>query len=92
MKRKLFWTLGICVILATPGCFWHLHGRRGHPHGMPPGQAKKVLHVHGPGCGHLYTAGRWILVGKHHPGKRYGKKHHPGKRYGKKHHVKMKAK
>ena len=37
-------------------------GHRTHPHGMPPGQAKKVGHAHGSGCGHDLVDGAWVSV------------------------------
>lgn len=40
-----------------------------HPHGMPPGQAKKVAHAHGAGCGHERVDGVWVSVSvSSHPG------------------------
>ncbi len=52
MKKLVALILGLALLLATTGCHY-FHGRRGHPHGMPPGQAKKVVapvrvHVNGP--------------------------------------------
>ena len=45
-----------------------------HPHGMPPGQAKKVGHVHAGGCGHERVDGVWVAVSVgSHPGR--GPKH-----------------
>lgn len=39
----------------------HLHG--GHPHGMPPGQAKMVVpHFHSVACGHVFAEGAWIEI------------------------------
>jgi hypothetical protein len=35
---------------------------RSHPHGMPPGQAKKLGHVHGLSCGHVLVDGVWIVA------------------------------
>ena len=51
--------LALCLVFAA-GCVGH--GRAVHPHGMPPGQAKKVAHVHIDGCGHVYTGGAWVVV------------------------------
>ena len=42
MKKLAALLLGLCLLLATMAC--HFHGYSGHPHGMPPGQAKKVFH------------------------------------------------
>jgi hypothetical protein len=40
-----------------------------HPHGMPPGQAKKIGHVHAAGCGHEQVDGVWVSVAVGtHPG------------------------
>jgi hypothetical protein len=53
--------LALCVAL-TASCVNH-HGW-GHPHGMPPGQAKKVAHAHGSSCGHVHVDGAWISISK----------------------------
>ncbi len=65
--------LALCVLLAA-GCVNRRHSS--HPHGMPPGQAKKVAHVHASGCGHALVDGVWIAVssGKVH-GSKKGKGH-----------------
>jgi hypothetical protein len=39
---------------------------------MPPGQAKKVAHVHVSGCGHVLVDGAWISVSSV-PGPKQGK-------------------
>ena len=62
MKRAF---LGI-LALALSSCVHH-HGHYGrpmglHPHGMPPGQAKKLSHVHAHGCGHVMVDGVWVVV------------------------------
>jgi hypothetical protein len=33
---------------------------------MPPGQAKKLVHFHGNGCGHTLVQGTWIAVSSGH--------------------------
>ena len=43
MRKRITWLLSAALLLALTGC--HFHGR-GHPHGVPPGQAKKAL-THG---------------------------------------------
>ncbi len=70
--RKYTWILGICVAV-TASC---VHPRHlGHPHGMPPGQVKKVGHLHGSACGHMFVGGAWIVVSSPHaPGKQHGHK------------------
>ena len=41
--RRLFFLLALLAASTlTPGCLIHHHHR--HPHGMPPGQAKKMVH------------------------------------------------
>ena len=62
MTRK--YLLILCVLL-TAGCLNRRHHSSFHPHGMPPGQAKKVKHAHAGGCGHALVDGVWI-VGKGH--------------------------
>ncbi|MHC5065995.1 MAG: hypothetical protein ACYTG5_18700 [Planctomycetota bacterium] len=58
MKRsRTILAIAACALLT--GCIHH-HSRS-HPHGMPPGQAKK-LHSHGDHCGHVYIDGHWVLV------------------------------
>jgi hypothetical protein len=37
-----------------------------HTH-VPPGQTGKVVHKHGPRCGHGYQNGRWVVVHPHGP-------------------------
>jgi hypothetical protein len=46
--------VAIAVVAGLSGCV--------HPHGMPPGQAKKVVHVHAHGCGHECVGGNWVTV------------------------------
>ena len=48
------------LALLTAGCV--SHGHSVHPHGMPPGQAKKLAHAHTSGCGHTFVDGVWITV------------------------------
>ncbi len=55
---RSFW-LGLGFLWLT-GCVHQHH--MSHPVGMPPGQAKKVAHVHAEGCGHVYLDGVWISV------------------------------
>ena len=43
MKKRCALLLISALLLVTTGCH-HFHGFR-HPHGMPPGQAKKVMKV-----------------------------------------------
>ncbi|HET9480254.1 MAG TPA: hypothetical protein VFP98_00725 [Candidatus Polarisedimenticolia bacterium] len=57
--RRRFLALGLCLPLAAAGC---VSRHPSHPHGMPPGQAKKMVHVHGAGCGHVFVDGAWIVV------------------------------
>jgi nitrate reductase gamma subunit len=54
--------LAVFLILAglAAGCV-NPH-RPVHPHGMPPGQAKKIAHVHGSACGHVLVDGVWVVV------------------------------
>jgi hypothetical protein len=56
MKKQAL-VVAICVLLSV-AC---VHT---HPHGMPPGQAKKSLHVHGHQCGHVYVGGTWVVSAK----------------------------
>ena len=42
--------------------------RYSHPHGMPPGQVKKVVHCHSNDCGHFFVDGVWI-IGPAKPGR-----------------------
>jgi hypothetical protein len=63
MKRAL---LGILAFVLS-SCVYHGHAGYGapmklHPHGMPPGQAKKLAHVHAHGCGHVMVDGVWVVV------------------------------
>ena len=51
--------LGLTVVFLS-ACIHHHQTR--HPHGMPPGQAKKSLHVHADGCGHVLRNGVWVEV------------------------------
>lgn len=62
-------SLVLALALLTSGCATY-HGTR-HPHGMPPGQAKKLAHSHGNGCGHVHVGGEWVLTTSHKskPGK-----------------------
>lgn len=32
-----------------------------HVHGVPPGHAKRHVHVHGHSCGHVYVGGSWVI-------------------------------
>ena len=57
-KRTLI--LGLFALLGT-ACIHHSSQVR-HPHGMPPGQAKKIGHAHGHGCGHKQHDGAWVVV------------------------------
>lgn len=52
----------LSAVLLLAGCVFPVQGH--HPHGMPPGQAKKSVHVHGHSCGHVHVNGNWILKGK----------------------------
>lgn len=63
---KAILCLLVAVAAGLSGCV--------HPHGMPPGQAKKVsVHVHAQGCGHVCVGGSWIAASggpaKRHHGK-----------------------
>ena len=33
---------------------------------VPPGQAKKIVHVHGVDCGHCWTGDEWIVLAPAH--------------------------
>ena len=71
--RRMMLVLVACLTLPSLGCVGHHHG---HPHGMPPGQAKKLGHVHGVGGGHSVRGGGWVGVstGSVHVGKKTGKR------------------
>ena len=70
MRTRL---LSLCILL-TAGCVHPRHSV--HPHGMPPGQAKKMAHVHASGCGHVHVDGAWIVVSSGNPhGSKQGKGH-----------------
>jgi hypothetical protein len=56
--RGILAVAGIGVLWLT-GC---VHTHANHPHGGPPGQVKKSMHVHGHGCGHVFTNGSWIAI------------------------------
>lgn len=51
--------LPLLALLAV-GCVHHRTVTTKHPHGMPPGQAKKISHVHLEGCGHVLVGGTWV--------------------------------
>ena len=56
--HKLLQIAGACVLLASAGCASHHQYR--HPHGLPPGHAKKMVHVHSVGCDHELLGGVWV--------------------------------
>ena len=62
------------LALLTAGCVSDRHSV--HPHGIPPGQAKKLAHAHASGCGHILVDGVWITVSSGHAhGSKKGKRH-----------------
>ena len=55
--KRLYWIVGVFAVLSA-GCVHPPYSK--HPHGMPPGQAKKVVHAHGHDCGHVFVGGNWV--------------------------------
>ena len=55
--RRFILTI-VAAGLGLAGCVSH---HPAHPHVMPPGQAKQLVHVHGDGCGHVYVGGVWVV-------------------------------
>ena len=51
--------LASCVILAA-SCVNDRH--YSHPHGMPPGQVKRITHHHSGDCEHMLVNGVWVTV------------------------------
>ena len=74
--RKLCGSLALAVMMAVAGCVAHVdshHGSSGHPHGAPPGQAKKVVVVEAShfcvdSCDHFYLDGVWYIETGHKHG------------------------
>ena len=64
--KRLKWIVSVFAVLSAG---W-VHPK--HPHGMPPGQAKKVVHAHGHNCGHVHIDGKWVSSSN---GFKAGKKH-----------------
>ena len=69
--------LAACALLAV-GCQHGPHHKpfSKHPHGMPPGQAKKIghaVHMHGMDCGHSLVDGIWVAM--HVQAAKHGPKH-----------------
>jgi len=59
MRKCLAIIVCFALLLATAGCHFHRSSyHAGHPHGMPPGQAKKIVK---PGITPLK-----VKVHKHH--------------------------
>ena len=61
--RNYLGILTVCVGLSTSGCILYTHPIYGHE---PPGRAKKVIHIHGPTCGHSWVDGAWIGISAGH--------------------------
>ena len=62
------------LALLSGACVHHNNSR--HPHGLPPGQAKKVVHSHGHNCGHVHVEGHWVVeTSTHGHGSGRGKGH-----------------
>ena len=70
MKKRYMATATLALLLAS--CVNH---KNSHPHGMPPGQAKKVVHAHGHNCGHFFVNGTWNATPAS-PGHNKSKKKH----------------
>ena len=56
--------------LALGGCVAHRHESK-HPHGAPPGQAKKAAHVDAAHvcldtCDHVFIEGAWVVLESGH--------------------------
>ncbi len=58
--RSFLLVIVVACLLLVSGCVSHPHRVSRHPHGMPPGQAKKLAHVHGFNCAHIFVGGIWI--------------------------------
>ena len=57
MGKRLFALALLCALSA--GCVFHRDVR--HAHHVPPGHAKRHVHVHGHACGHVYVRGVWVI-------------------------------
>ena len=60
--RAILLVMVVACLLLVSGCVTHPHRHRvsRHPHGMPPGQAKKLAHHHHVNCGHVLVEGVWV--------------------------------
>ena len=64
-------SLALLVATSVSGCLlFHQRHHPRHTH-VPPGQSGRVVHKHGPNCGHGYQNGRWVVVHQHGPKSRH---------------------